>query len=271
MGEKQTVSLDDILFFVYISVESALIGLLLYRRVWRAFPFFFVYCAWDLSSNVALHLFMHLYRKAAFFNRAYLRMYTIETIADSILLFCVLVEVAWSVLRPMRSSLRRSSLMAVAALILLMGAAIWPFAAFSAVPYAASKQWLLLGQLVHTVSILRMVFFLLLAAGSQLLSISWRDRELQIATGLGFYSITTIAISIFQAHQNTRLQYAHLNELGVAAFVCSLAYWAYCFAQQEAERRQFTPEMQRILLSVAGAAHATRVALTEPQTSNSRK
>ena len=45
-----------------------------------------------------------------------------------------------------------------------------------------------MSQLQHTVSILRILFFLVLAGGSQLLSIGWRDRELQVATGLGFYS-----------------------------------------------------------------------------------
>jgi magnesium-transporting ATPase (P-type) len=219
-----------------------------------------------MSSNIAQDVFIRFFRTAASFNATYLQISTIEMIVDSALLFCVLVEVAWSVLRPIKSSLSRGSLIVVAALILLAGAAIWPFAAFAGLAHAASKQWLLLTQLVHTVSILRMLFFLLLAGGSQLLSIGWRDRELQIATGLGFYSFVTVAVSILQAHQTTRSQYVGSYEIGVAAFLGSLLYWTYCFAQKEAERREFTPEMQRILLSVAGAAHSTRVALTEPQT-----
>ncbi len=265
------MSLADILFLIYVPVEAALVGLLIYRRAWRSFPFFFAYCAWDLSSNIASSLLVHLYRTSASFNATYVQMSTVETVVDSTLLFCVLVEVAWSVLRPMRSSLRRGSLIALAALILLAGAAIWPFAAFAGLAHAASRQWLLLTQLVHTVSVLRMLFFLLLAAASQLLSIGWRGRELQIATGFGFYSLVTIAVSIVQAHQSTRSQYVHSYEIGVVSFLCSLLYWTYCFSQKEAERRAFTPEMQRILLSVAGAAHATRVSLTEPQTGEPRK
>ena len=126
-------------------------------------------------------------------------------------------------------------------------------------------------QLQQTVSILQIVFFIVLIAGSQLLSISWRDRELQIATGLGFFSFVDIASAVLQMHQTSYLQYRHLFRIEIGAYVCSLAYWVVCFMQQEAERRQFTPEMQRILLSVAGAAHATRIALTEPQTGESRK
>lgn len=262
--------LDDILSFVYIPVEAALIWLLLYKRVWRQFPFFFAYCAWDLSSNIVVRAFVHFDRSAPSFDATYLHLYSVETIVDSAFLFCVLVEVGWSVLRPIRSSLTRGSLLVVGALILLAGAAIWPFSAFAGLAHAASRPWLLLAQLVQTVSTLRMLFFLLLAASSQLLSIGWRDRELQIATGLGFYSFVTIALSIFQAHQSTRSQYIVFYEFGVAAFLCSLLYWMYCFSQQEAERREFTPEMQRLLLAVAGAAHATRIGLTGSETGKLR-
>lgn len=252
-------------------IEAALIGLLIYRRVWQTFPFFFAYCLWDLSSNIALRVFIQVYQTSSFYSTAYVQIYTLQTVIDSAVLLCVLVEIGWSVLRPMRNSLRQSALLVISISILLTGALIWPFAAFAGLAHAASKQWLLVTQLQHTVSILRMLFFLLLAAGSQLLSIGWRDRELQIATGLGFYSFVSIAVSMLQAHQSTRAQYGHSYELIVLSFVFSLLYWAYSFAQNEAERRQFTPEMQRILLSVASAAHATRVALAEPQTGNTRK
>jgi len=34
------------------------------------------------------------------------------------------------------------------------------------------------------------------------------------------------------------------------------------FAQKEAERREFSPQMQGLLLAVAGSARSTRIALT---------
>ena len=106
--------------------------------------------------------------------------------------------------------------------------------------------WRYLKGVQHTVSILRILFFLLLAGGSQLLSIGWRDRELQVATGLGFYSLTSLVISGLQACQISGMRYLYLNRIAVICFICSLIYWLVCFAQQEAERRAFTPEMQRI-------------------------
>jgi hypothetical protein len=50
-----------------------------------------------------------------------------------------------------------------------------------------------------------------------------------------------------------------------------LLYWTVSFAQKEAERREFTPQMRGFLLAAAGAARANRIALTESQMVNPRK
>jgi hypothetical protein len=47
------------------------------------------------------------------------------------------------------------------------------------------------------------------------------------------------------------------------SFVCSLFYWVWSFAQKEAERHGFTPQMRHTLLALAEAVHVTRTALTE--------
>jgi hypothetical protein len=259
------VNLENVLSFAYVAVEAALIGLLLYRRVWRTFPFFLSYCIWDVLSNVCI-----VYVVLRHYPAAYFHVYFVQTIIDSALQFCVLVELTWSVLRPIRSSLSRRSLVIVAVLILLAGAAIWPFASLPGLAHDTTKQGLLLVQLVQTVSILRILFFLLLAGGSQFLSISWRDRELQVATGLGFYSLATVSVSILETRQSSGLQYIRLQELVWIGFLCSLIYWLVSFAQKEAERREFTPQMLNLLLTVAGAARSTRVALEDSRASKSR-
>lgn len=50
-----------------------------------------------------------------------------------------------------------------------------------------------------------------------------------------------------------------------AGYVCCLLYWAVAFAQKEAERREFTPQMQKFLLAVAGAARSARVGFDDSQ------
>jgi hypothetical protein len=43
------------------------------------------------------------------------------------------------------------------------------------------------------------------------------------------------------------------------------------FAQKEAERREFTPQMRSFLLAAAGAARTTRVAMTESRKEKSER
>lgn len=261
------MSLDNLLWFVYIAVEAALVGLLAYRRVWRLLPLFLVYCIWDLLSNVISYAVARVLHPGY---SGYLTTYLAQTIIDSALQFGVMVELTWSVLRPIRSSLSRSTLVVIGAVILALGAALWPLAAFSNLAHYTFELRIVL-HLQRTVSMLRILLFLLLAVCSQLLSIGWRDRELQVATGLGFYSLVSLTISMVEPHLSTSAQYVHLNQLAIGSFLCSLLYWIVSFAQKEAERRAFTPQMQNMLLAVAGAARTTRVALEDSHGDKARK
>ncbi|MGD0732645.1 MAG: hypothetical protein ABR956_15390 [Terracidiphilus sp.] len=185
-----------------------------------------------------------------------------QIIVDSVLEFAVLTELVWSVLRPVRSSLPRGSLVVIGALVVALGAAIWPFAIIPGFS-GASPEVHFLVRLQQTTSILQVVFFLALAGCSQLLSIGWRDRELQVATGLGIYSLAGLAVAMLHTNPGMRPYYSQLNEVEVAASLCSLMYWVFSFAQKEAERREFTPQMQSLLLAVAGSARASRIALSD--------
>lgn len=251
------MSLDTILWFSSTFVEAVVIGLLFYRRVWRNFPVFTIYSIWALVSSVgAFAIFRN------FSASIYVTSYLAEITIDSILIFSVLVELAWSLLRPIRASLSRSVLVIIAGLIISLGAIIWPFATVAASGNASSQLGILL-HLQQTLSILQIVIFLAFVASTQLLSIGWRDRELQIATGFGFTSLVGLVMAVLHEQPAFHSQYNHLNQLGVASALCSLLYWTFSFAQKEEQRREFTPQMQSMLLAVAGAAHATRVAMVE--------
>jgi hypothetical protein len=248
------VPLDTILWLAGDGATAAVAILLVRRGTFRTFPVFTSYLVWSLLSDLAEFAVAH-------FNPAnYYNVYSIGLTVDSLLQFGVLVELLWAVLRPLRGSLPRWTLLAIAILIALVGAAVWPLAAGFGL-----NSLSLAGRLnVHvqeTFSVLRILFFLLLAGCSQLLSIGWRDRELQIATGLGFYSLVSLAV--WMQHR-TGPQYHSLDQLVSASYICSLAYWAYSFAQQEAKRREFTPQMENFLLAVAGNARSTRMSIKKP-------
>lgn len=258
-----SISLDNALWLVGILAEAAVVGLLGYRRVWRILPIFCLYCIWDFASNVAVFVVARSYPTS------YFRFYFVQAILDSTLQFAVLVELAWSLLRPLRPAITRRALVVICILVLAAGAAIWPFAALPGLVNVGHRAHILT-QMQQTVTILRVLFFLLLAGGSQFLSISWRDRELQVATGWGVVSFVSLSVAMVHMHQTTALQYEHLGQIVVASYLCSLLYWVFSFAQKEAARKEFTPQMQRVLLAMAGAARTSRGTLTEARVGKPR-
>jgi len=256
------MNLENQLLLGYIIAEAVFICLLVYRRAFRLLPIFAVYCCWDLAINIATFPISH------YFPNRYMLFYVVDTALDSALQFCVLVELAWSVLRPIRSSLPRRTLLMIPGALLILGAAIWPFSGLHQL--VDEPSGLLLLHLLQTVSVLRILFFLALAGCSQFLSLSWRDRELQIITGLGIYSTMSLAIAVYRTHQAAGYQNKTLNEIVVASYICSLVYWVVCYSQREQERKEFTPQMQNLLLAMAGVARADREALAQRSVTNSK-
>jgi hypothetical protein len=257
------MNIDHAIWFASLAAQGALIGLLFYRRIWRTLPVFCAYCVWDVVSNVVVYFIAQYCFGANYYGTKYFDVLFVQAVLDSAFLFCVLVEIAWSILRPLRASLPKSSLVLVGILILVAGTAIFPFTALPGLAHSTTRIGQIYTQLEQTASILRVLFFLVLAGGSQLLSIGWRDRELQVATGLGIYSIVSLTIAVIATHQTNANEYAHLAQIEAAAFICSLIYWAVSFAQKEAERREFTPQMRSFLLAAAGAARSTRVTMSD--------
>jgi hypothetical protein len=246
--------------------EVALILLLIRIRVFRSLPAFFVYMCWSLVSDVLLFIFARTLQPATYF-----RVFEIQMLIDSAIMFAVLVELAWSVLRPIRGSLPKLSWIGIAALIAIAGLLLWPLAGLTLPAGTLAPQWRTFFHLQQTLAILRVVVFLGMAGFSQLLSIGWRNRELQVATGLGFYSIVSLAVLVMHTHQMIGPQYHWLDVVAGASYFGALAYWVLAFATKEAERQNFTPQMANFLLLLGGTAKAGRVALADFPVTKSRK
>jgi hypothetical protein len=258
------LSLDVVLTFSAIGTEIALVTLLLRKATFKAFPIFCAYLVWDVLDNIGLYAILRIHPAGYFV--AYLAVLAI----DSVFWLVVLMELAWSVLRPLHSALPRGAIVVVGLLMGVVCAAIWPFAHSVAYGLYGPQSRLLL-HLEQTVAMMRILFFLVLTACSHLLSINWRDREMQIATGLGFFSFVYVAVSILQAGQVAGSLYNDLARLAMLSYICSLVYWLVSFSKEVAPRREFTPQMQSFLLAVAGAARSTRISLADAQSQNARR
>ena len=251
------MNLHNLFSLAGIATEIAIVALLCYRRAWRTLPVFCVYCIWALFSDAAALALTLFWPERYGFN-----FYAASTFVDFAMQLSVIVELAWSVLRPIRGGLSARALCGVAALILAVGALVWPLASVSGIALP-SNGWRIVVQMQQTVSILRVLFFLLLAGCSHVLSLGWRDRELQVATGFGFYSLVSLGVAAVNSHLATETQFLNLYWLVAISFLGSLLYWVFSFAQQEAARREFTPQAKEILLALAKSAHVARVQLAE--------
>jgi len=66
---------------------------------------------------------------------------------------------------------------------------------------------------------------------------------------------------MYHTHQASAAENSQFNLFVIGSYICSLVYWIICFSQREAERQEFTPQMQNLLLAMAGVARADREAL----------
>lgn len=250
------MSVDTAFWIAGVGLEATVVTLLIYRRIARLLPIFTLYIAWSLLSDLGMFAIRQWYPQQ------YLPLFIDEIWLDSALQFGVLVELSWSVLRPHRSILPRATVYFLAGVILLVGGALWPVTGKIALP-GATPEWHLLMRLEQTFSSLRILFFMVLAALSQVLALGWRSRELQIATGLGFYSLVSLGAVLVHTHHTSIAVYQNVDRIVVASGVAYLLYWVFCFGQTEAPRQEFSPKMQNLLFTVAGTARASRVALDE--------
>lgn len=247
---------DFAIWLAGVALEAVVIALLFQKRIVRLLPVFFTFCVWNLVSDLAGMIVRTRYPEH------YFPFFVAEISLDSMVQFAVLVELAWSVLRPYRSTLPRSTIFIIAGLVLAASAVIWPFTGIGSLR-GFTPEWTHLFRLQQTFSTLRILFFLALAGLSQLLAIGWRNRELQVATGLGFFSIMSMGASLIHTHPIPAVHFHTIDTLVAVSGVCALLYWAVSFTQQELPRQEFSPRMQTLLLSVAGAARASRIAVED--------
>ena len=235
-------------------LELVLLLILLIRNEWRGRLFFTSYILWTIASDSVFFYF------GLFHHRITLIPYIIELSVDSFLQFCLIGEIAWSAFKPIRNALPRNFVIVIPLLLLIVGALCWPFANL-VVPDNLLPHGHLMLVINQTVAILRIAFFVLLASFSQFFSIGWRDREMQIATGLGFFSAISLIVAIIHSHGMVGSQYHWLDLVTSFGYLGTLAYWVVSFAQKEPEVRKISPQMMRFLVSIGGSLQADRLAL----------
>lgn len=241
----------NLLVLIGIGAEATLIVVLAWRRIYRSFPVFFFYIVWGVAGDATILILRTLAHSRALYP------FEIQSYIDSAFQYMVLVELAWSVLRPIRRSLPGGFLLAIPLAIAAGAVLAWPLSGIHET-LGIPRHYLLVLHAQRAFTLLRILFFVVLACCSHIVQIGWRDRELQIASGLGFYSLVSLAGTLVHSHQTFGWHYFFVDVAVAFSYLLSLFYWIYSFAQQEAPRREMTPEMQHLLEGMANVLRRQR-------------
>jgi hypothetical protein len=113
-----------------------------------------------------------------------------------------------------------------------------------------------------TVGLLRMMIFVATAGFAQLLGIGWKNKVLQLATALSFYSAVDLIVSLVERYSGGSNE---LDGVRMVAFTLELGFLVWAFTTKEVRRREFSPQMEQFLVTLAGRAKLARTALVRMQ------
>lgn len=252
--------LDKFVWIVSDSGKALLLSIILWRRLYRTFPIFFAYVSWDLISDPLLII---LSGSRGYLGHHYAQIYYSADILLYLLEFGVLLEIAANVLRPARRLLSRGIFYSLLGSLLVIGIASFSLAAWlNPTPFASLRVFLVTNT---TAAILCLITFLLIAGFSQVLGLNWKNHVFQLATGLAFFSVAEMIMELMQSQLHAgpsySSQYQFWGRFEVISYLLTLAFWCYAFVKKEAPRKEFSPQMTKILVSLSGSAKRQRAVL----------
>jgi hypothetical protein len=83
-----------------------------------------------------------------------------------------------------------------------------------------------------------------------------------LATALSLYSAVDLVISLTERISG---QYNSLEPIHGIAYALELGFLVYAFTTKDVERREFSPQMEQFLVTLAGRAKLARTALVRMQ------
>jgi hypothetical protein len=245
--------LDNLLWILCVAAEILLLGVLVRRRLYQTFPVFSIFILWQVISDPLLYLVLSV--NHGNLGYPYLQTYYSFAVFSDLLELCVLLEIASNVLRPAKRSLSGAILYSLLGAMVLIGIGAFFIATYANTSTLQHPRTIFVMDMSS--AILRLITFLLLAGFSQLLGLNWKSHVLQLATGLAFFSIVRLtaelARSRLHAGPSFYASYRAWGQFEVAGYFCTLYFWCYAFVKKEAPRKEFSPQMEKILVSISGS------------------
>src|ERR1700722_19477891 len=242
-------------YLLGLIAEISLVVVLIVRRHYREFPVFTLCIATDLLSDIGLGVLAVVY-PIHVVHSVNFALLPLEYLLD----LAVLLEISWNVVRPVHTSLPHGSVRAfiTAVVLALLGCVLLAYHFGN----TGNKIQDIKVPLDLMVGLLRMLIFAATAGFAQLLGIGWRNKVLQLATGLSFYSAVDLIVSLVGRYSGDSRD---LEAIRMIAITLELGFFVWVFTTKEVRRREFSPQMEQFLVTLAGRAKLARTAIVRMQ------
>jgi hypothetical protein len=242
-------------YLIGLIAEISLFVVLIVRKQYRTFPVFTLTVGFALMGDVVSAVLMAV-TSPQMVQSIDMALLPLGYLLD----ICVLLEISWNVLRPVRTSLPQGSVRVFvsAVVIAVLGGIVLAYHFGN----SGNRIQDFKVPLDLTVGLLRMIIFAATAGFAQLLGIGWRDRVLQLATGLAFYSAADLIVSLVAHYSGDSKD---LEAMRMIAMAFQLVFFVWVFTTKEVRRKEFSPQMEQFLVTLAGRAKHARTALVRMQ------
>jgi hypothetical protein len=244
--------IDSVLLALSIAGKLSLLVILLQRGLFRIFPIFTTLIFWNALEDPILLLILYgpHHALSAYFQPAYFALLSV----DYLLEIAVLFEIGANVLQSVRKSLPKGILLVLGGVMVVVAiVALFVSTHANAANLAHPRTVFVVDS---TVAILRLVTFLLIAGFAQVLGLGWKHHVLQLASGFAFYAAVDLIVTSLQnrlhAGPEYAAQYQSLSRFLLAGYLCSMYYWCFTLIRKEAPRKEFSPQMAQLLVSISG-------------------
>ena len=251
------MSAQTVYFIVALTMvtEIGLLAILIIRRQYRQFPVFTLYIAYNLFTDLFISAAVGVYSPRVIWP---LELASIPL--QYLLELGVLFEIAWNVLRPVHTSLPKNATRAFIFLIavsILFGTVLAWHVHDTGHRIEDVKRPLDL-----TVGLLRLLIFAATAGFAQVLGIGWKNRVLQLATALSFYSAIDLMVTLWERHSGSSTA---MESVRFTAYLLEIGFLVWAFTTKEVQRAEFSPQMEHFLVTLAGRAKVARTAIVRVQ------
>jgi hypothetical protein len=250
----------DLLFWAAGFLGHLLLLVVLFlRRHAKTFPLFTALIASNIAQTAVLYT-VHRFGTAS----KYFCLYWTFAIVELALQLGVLYEIASIVFRPLgvwAPDVRRKL-----CLLVLGSFAIAGILALLASPPTehVAQSIFIKGNLFA--ALLLSELFVVTSSLSTRVGLPWKSHVLQLAQGLGIYSIVTVIVETADSyfglptHADDYRIFRFVQHCRIAIYLCCLTYWIICLYRRELPRHSVTTEMRNRLFHLQNTAafHASR-------------